>query len=506
MTTGKRALIVDDSRSARVILSRMLEQHDMTVDTAESAEQALEYLQRTRPDVIFMDHLMPGMDGFQAVQTIKADPLTATIPLMMYTSQEGELYVSQARALGAVGVLPKTVRPVDVSRILYQLHLLPDRRTQRTALFPGPAAAAAMAAEKSPDEAGMAAALAASTASDDLLPGQSGDLLSTTATRPALSSAAPLASSPAASAAMAFTPAVASELQASLRNSMQHHLKEQLGEQRRFVLATFEAFARRMTGEVKESIAKIPPPPSIESLLPPAPPRPWWPVVLTALFAAVPALVLGYVTWTTSAANAALQRDLAASQAEVERAKAAALVAAATASATMASNSPLTTSVLAGGVDGPAAGPVATEYVPYGEAPLSGNRLERLRTLAATLEAEQFRGRVRIESHVGDFCLAGSATEGFVPADAGVPASKCDTVGNPYEDSLPSAQRQSVAFANFIAMLNRRTNGAIRVEIVNGGRNQPVAYPGQEQKTTAGAWNTVAAQNNRVEYHVLPAS
>ena len=44
MMTGKRALIVDDSRSARVILSRMLEQHGMAVDTAESAEQALEYL------------------------------------------------------------------------------------------------------------------------------------------------------------------------------------------------------------------------------------------------------------------------------------------------------------------------------------------------------------------------------------------------------------------------------------------------------------------------------
>ena len=162
MTTAKRALIVDDSRSARVILSRMLEQHGLTVDTAESAEQALEYLQRTRPDVIFMDHLMPGMDGFQAVQTIKADALTATIPLMMYTSQEGELYVSQARALGAVGVLPKTVRPVDVSRVLYQLHLLPDRRAMRTALFPGPAAAAAQAARSGfGTEASMAAALAA---------------------------------------------------------------------------------------------------------------------------------------------------------------------------------------------------------------------------------------------------------------------------------------------------------------------------------------------------------
>src|SRR3954468_3201980 len=106
----KRALIVDDSRSARVILGRMLEGYGLAVDSAESAEQALEYLKQTRPDVIFMDHLMPGMDGFQAVQVIKSNPQTATIPVVMYTSQEGELYASQARALGAVGVLPKTVK------------------------------------------------------------------------------------------------------------------------------------------------------------------------------------------------------------------------------------------------------------------------------------------------------------------------------------------------------------------------------------------------------------
>src|SRR3954463_7674817 len=129
----KRALIVDDSRSARVILGRMLEGYGLAVDPAESAEQALEYLKQTRPDVIFMDHLMPGMDGFQAVQVIKSNPVTATIPVIMYTSQEGELYASQARALGAVGVLPKTVKQVDVSRMLYQLRLLAERRDVREA-------------------------------------------------------------------------------------------------------------------------------------------------------------------------------------------------------------------------------------------------------------------------------------------------------------------------------------------------------------------------------------
>src|SRR5204862_7442657 len=132
---AKRALIVDDSKSARVVLARALEKYDIDVDAAESAEAAIEYLSSNRPDVIFMDHLMPGMDGFQAVQAIKNDPRTATIPIMMYTSQEGELYLGQARALGAVGVLPKQIKPTDVSKVLYQLHLLQDRRTPQQTTF-----------------------------------------------------------------------------------------------------------------------------------------------------------------------------------------------------------------------------------------------------------------------------------------------------------------------------------------------------------------------------------
>jgi CheY-like chemotaxis protein len=126
---GKRALIVDDSKSARLYLGRILEQHAIQVDSAESAEQAIEYLGNHRPDAIFMDHMMPGMDGLQAVQAIKDNPRTATIPIMMYTSQEGEVYVGQARALGAIGVLPKEIKPADVTKVLYQLHLADRPRT-----------------------------------------------------------------------------------------------------------------------------------------------------------------------------------------------------------------------------------------------------------------------------------------------------------------------------------------------------------------------------------------
>jgi hypothetical protein len=70
------------------------------------------------------------MDGFQALTAIKNDPRTATIPVMMYTSQEGELYLSQARALGAMGVLPKQTRPADVSHALEQLRLLGEHRLE----------------------------------------------------------------------------------------------------------------------------------------------------------------------------------------------------------------------------------------------------------------------------------------------------------------------------------------------------------------------------------------
>ncbi|HEY6823226.1 MAG TPA: hypothetical protein VI195_02205, partial [Steroidobacteraceae bacterium] len=57
------------------------------------------------------------------------------IPIMMYTSQEGEVYLGQARALGALGVLPKQIKPADVSKVLYQLHLVPDRRTSEQSSF-----------------------------------------------------------------------------------------------------------------------------------------------------------------------------------------------------------------------------------------------------------------------------------------------------------------------------------------------------------------------------------
>jgi CheY-like chemotaxis protein len=129
----KKALIVDDSKLAQFVLKNMLVQYKVEVDTAESAEEALGYLSHQKPDVIFMDHTMPGMDGLQALKVIKDNPDTATIPVMMYTSQSDGVYINQAKALGAVDILPKQLKPVELQKVLQKLHLIGDRSAVKKA-------------------------------------------------------------------------------------------------------------------------------------------------------------------------------------------------------------------------------------------------------------------------------------------------------------------------------------------------------------------------------------
>jgi hypothetical protein len=108
---------------------------------------------------------------------------------------------------------------------------------------------------------------------------------------------------------------------------------------------------------------------------------------------------------------------------------------------------------------------------------------------------------VKITSVAGLYCLKGNATDGLTPAGANLLASKCDLVGNPFEESLSGQQRQSLAFANLIAGVRQRTAGAITVAIENAGTARPsTPYPARVESLTAGEWNRAAAANNRVEF------
>lgn len=123
---NKRALIVDDSTTAQYRLKKMLRPYDLQIDAVDSGEAALRYLASNAPDVIFMDHLMPGMDGFRALQIIKSHPETAMIPVIMYTSKSGDVYTGQARALGALDVVSKdTINATDLSKVMKAIHIFP---------------------------------------------------------------------------------------------------------------------------------------------------------------------------------------------------------------------------------------------------------------------------------------------------------------------------------------------------------------------------------------------
>jgi len=443
----KSALVVDDSKSARVILSRMLEKYDIEVDMAESAEQALEYLKHNRPDAIFMDHLMPGMDGLQAVKAIKGNPQTATIPIMMYTSQEGELYVGQARALGAMGVLPKQVRPVDVSKVLYELHLLPDRR----------------------DAAQPALQPVEVDGSGSVAPASAG-------------------------------PAEANAYAAEWARRVEAAIKEQTVDIRRFFVASLDSFATRIIGEVRDALAPPEDPIPIPVAHPRHPPR--WPWIAAFLAASSLAVVCA-IFWSLN------REELAKSRADLAALEAANADLQHSSQDLAATVKDLTGALAATAAAAPAAavnsGTLRIEPVPYGEIPFDRGRLEVLRDFLAKLESQGFHGVVKITSAAGLYCLSGNPSDGYVPASATLPLSKCDLVGNPFEESLNGQQRQSLAFANLVASVRQRTSGAISVVIENAGTTHAAApYPQRNDSLTAGEWNRAAASNNRVEFAADP--
>ncbi len=118
----KNALLVDDSKVARFALSKLLESRDMEVNMAGSAEEALDFLNNdNRPDVIFMDHLMPGMNGVEAIKAIKGNPDTASIPIIMCTSKKSSNFMEEAKNFGVYNILTKPPHTDGLYLVLDQL-------------------------------------------------------------------------------------------------------------------------------------------------------------------------------------------------------------------------------------------------------------------------------------------------------------------------------------------------------------------------------------------------
>lgn len=108
MTTTS-ALVVDDSSTSRTLLTKILKKMGIHCEQACSGEDALSQLAWFHPDYIFLDHLMPGMDGFETLKRIKSEEQTKHVPVIMYTSQHAHNYYEEAHRLGAAGVISKQI-------------------------------------------------------------------------------------------------------------------------------------------------------------------------------------------------------------------------------------------------------------------------------------------------------------------------------------------------------------------------------------------------------------
>ena len=117
----KKVLIVDDSPTERHVLTEILQKAGFSVVIAESGEQAIDVARQEVPDLILMDVVMPGMNGYPATRTITRDEITRHIPVFMCTSKGQETDKIWGMRQGARDYL---VKPIDGAMLLGKISAL----------------------------------------------------------------------------------------------------------------------------------------------------------------------------------------------------------------------------------------------------------------------------------------------------------------------------------------------------------------------------------------------
>lgn len=128
-------LIVDDVPDNLALLHDALDESGYTVLVATSGEAAIARARQSLPDVVLLDAMMPGMDGFEVARRLKADFATRAIPLIFMTGLTETEHVVAAFAAGGADYVTKPIRPAEVlARIAAHVHNAREMRQARTAL------------------------------------------------------------------------------------------------------------------------------------------------------------------------------------------------------------------------------------------------------------------------------------------------------------------------------------------------------------------------------------
>nr|WP_246048567.1 response regulator [Arenimonas terrae] len=144
---GTRMLVIDDSATIVALLSRMLRQNEYHVLEAEDAETGLEIARTQSPELIFLDIVLPGMDGFAALRQLRRDPYTRDIPVIMISGNEQATEQFYVHRIGADDFMKK---PFSRAEVFARVERLLDANQVPKRLPAQPQAADAEGAPASP--------------------------------------------------------------------------------------------------------------------------------------------------------------------------------------------------------------------------------------------------------------------------------------------------------------------------------------------------------------------
>jgi CheY-like chemotaxis protein len=128
--SGTRVLVIDDSQTVVVALTRMLKQNHYDTLFAYEAETGISLARARKPHLIFLDIILPGMNGFNALRALRRDPATQNIPVIMISGNDQASEQYYAERIGADDFMKKPFKRIEVfSRIdrLLGPDLLPHR-------------------------------------------------------------------------------------------------------------------------------------------------------------------------------------------------------------------------------------------------------------------------------------------------------------------------------------------------------------------------------------------
>lgn len=115
-------LVVEDGLTDMQMISRYLEQAGYSVMGAKSSEEAQEKITQNKPDLIFLDVILPGKSGFEICRELKENPNTSTIPVVFCSTKNTDVDKMWGDMLGADAFLSKPVKKEELEGVLQKLN------------------------------------------------------------------------------------------------------------------------------------------------------------------------------------------------------------------------------------------------------------------------------------------------------------------------------------------------------------------------------------------------